>query len=83
MPGAVKLFFERYNVKEIERLGEEHFKEQKQIAPVIPARSPEEIQEIRLGEKEKYYAIREKFLNLAVFLAEKYPELYKEIKELL
>jgi len=83
MPEAIKLFFARHNIREIEKIVEEHFEEKEELIAVDYAKSAEETEEIRLKEKEKYYILREKFQNLVAFLIEKYPELREEIKGLM
>lgn len=83
MPEAIKLFFARHNIKEIERIAEKNFEEKQELAAVIYAKSAEETEEIRLKEEEKYNILREKFQNLVALLIEKYPELREEIKELI
>lgn len=83
MPSAIKLFFARHNIKEIERIAEKHFEEKEELATAFYAKSAEETEETRLKEEEKYYILREKFQNFVVFLIEKYPELREEIKELI
>lgn len=83
MPSAIKLFFARHNVVEIERIVEKHFEEKQELAAVSYAKSVEGTEEIRLKEEEKYYILREKFQNLVAFLIEKYPELREEIKGLI
>ncbi|MEK9147575.1 MAG: hypothetical protein AAB593_01555, partial [Patescibacteria group bacterium] len=89
MPKAVKMFFDRYNIKEIENQEKTHFmeKENLYVAPISSEATKERARELeeeaRLKQEEAYHDANEKFKDLVLILIDKYPELYKSIKDLL
>lgn len=87
MPKAIKMFFNRYDLAKIEKDEENHFKEKQDlyIASINISKelSRELEEEARLKQEEEYFEANEKFKDLVLVLIDKYPELYKSIKDLL
>ena len=81
---ALKTYFER-PVDEIKEEIAGHEAEAAELSDFSALRfidiSPEKTGALSLAEEEKMYTAKEKFKNFVSALAEKYPELYNELKE--
>jgi len=88
MVRAIKSFFEKTSLEEAQRQSLVHAAEMADLhdfdefGPVEKI-TPEQIEMRQLWRKEKYSYAQEKFMGVVAALAEKYPELYNEIKNVL
>ena len=84
MVKALKTYFER-PVDEIKEEIAGHEAEAAELSDFSALRfidiSPEKTGALSLAEEEKMLTAKEKFMNFFSALAEKYPELYNELKE--
>lgn len=85
MVKAAKTFFDKYSLEGIKEMGAEHAEEiveLKDFAALYADRVlPEKAGAAATMTEEKRYANKERFMGIVSALAEKYPELYNEIKE--
>lgn len=81
---ALNLFFNKYNLEEVERLTKEGVHEElhTEIIGIDDEPDWETFKEIMAMEKEKKAAAREKFIEMLAYYAEKYSELRSTIKNL-
>ncbi|MBU2219241.1 hypothetical protein KKG15_02000 [Patescibacteria group bacterium] len=81
---ALNLFFNKYNLEEVERLTKEGMHEElhTEIIGIDDEPDWETFKEIMAVEKEKKSGAREKFIEMLAYYAEKYSELRSTIKNL-
>ena len=86
MVQAAKIFFEHNTPEDIRNKAPEHQEETAQLNTLeslsLSGDTPEKEGETSTRIEEKHYAARERLINTITALAEKYPELYNEIKDL-
>lgn len=74
MVKAVNSFFESHSLDKVKVMSEEHMEEMERLHEIIyTSRSNEYI-------KDKEYGAKERFVDIAYALAEKYPDLYNKMK---
>ena len=85
MVKAARVFFERHTIEEVQAQAPQHRQETAQLNELESLRiveiAPEKEGAALDVAGEKRYASKEKMMNLIAALAEKYPELYNELKE--
>lgn len=85
MVKAAKAFFDQYSVEEVKEMSAEHAPELAKIYDFSALHTTESEAEkesdLNLKTEEQRYAVKERFMSMVSALAEKYPELYNELKE--
>ena len=86
MVRAAEIFFERHSLEDVKNKAPEHIEETANLNTLESLRMngaiPEKEGEVSAKIEEKQYAARERLMNIIAALAEKYPELYNEIKNI-
>ena len=86
MVKAAKIFFEHQTIEEVRLQTPEHRQETSELETLeslhLSQSAPEREEGTITRLKEKRYAAKEKLMHLVTALAEKYPELYNEIKDI-
>ena len=86
MVKAAKAFFEEKSLEEVKEESAEHAPELAGILDFGALRAaesdPEKESSLNLRAEEQRYAVKERFMSMVSALAEKYPELYNELKEI-
>lgn len=73
---AINLFFGSYTLERAQRMSSSHIEEMDRIHGIKNIAAREEY------IKEREYNVRERFIDIAYALAERYPELYNKIKKI-
>src|SRR3989338_898212 len=86
MVKAAKAFFEEKSLEEVKEESAEHAPELAGILDFGALRAaesdPEKESSLNLRAEEQRYVVKERFMSMVSALAEKYPELYNELKEI-
>ena len=86
MVKAARVFFDRHTVEEVQAQAPRHREETSKLNDLGSLRiaevAPEKEGAIAVAVGEKRYAAKEKMMNLVATLAEKHPELYKELAQI-